>query len=189
MNYNIMYKLNTLLSIILYYSEYNKIISGYINSIIKFKLFYFFIVLYNNINRIYIIRKNNLIKLYKYYYKIINNYIFGLKIKFKILGRGFKGIKKNNSITFKLGYPILCYFTFPITYRFWVKKKSKIKILSLRHKRIYSTISILDDTLYNISRYIEKIKELKIVDIYCKKGIFIRGKKVFFKKGKKAFSL
>jgi hypothetical protein len=189
MQYFITYKLNILLIYFINYSEYNKLISGYINSIIKFKLLFFFIILYNTLNLLYIIYKNNIRYLYQHFYNTMNGYLFGLNIKYKIIGRGFKGIKKNNNLIFKLGYPILCYFTFPIIYCIWIKKKSKQKIFSLKHKRSYSRIFTIGSNLYNFHLLSYKIDQLKIPDIYCKKGLFFRGKKIFFKKGKKAFSL
>jgi hypothetical protein len=189
MNYLILQKLNIFLTYFLNYSEYNRLISGYINSLIKFKLLFFFIILYNTLNIIYITSKKKIKYIYQCYYNNMNNYLFGLSIKYKIIGRGFKGIKKNNNLIFKLGYPILCFFTFPITYCIWVKKKSKQKIYSFKHKRSYSRIFTIGCNTYNFYLLSYKIDQLKIPDIYCKKGLFFRGKKIFFKKGKKAFSL
>jgi ribosomal protein L6P/L9E len=177
-----------------YYNEHNKNIFGTKLGITKVKTNFFFIK-----SNKYLLRQfdfNNLLKLNKLYFNdiilinIIRNIIFGNKGQYKIIGRGFKSLKKSNALFLKLGYPITFFFSHSIFYRIWIKKKSKTKLLSFKHKHKYFyKLYGLGIFKQKLNLDLSKIQFFRLPDIYCKKGIFLRGKKVYFKEGKKAFSL
>jgi ribosomal protein L6P/L9E len=98
--------------------------------------------------------------------------LIGFRGKFKIVGRGYKLHKKNNSLIFKLGYSHLIFKNLNLS--LFLKKKDK--------KKLFFTLISLNS--YLITSYINIFKSYRLPNIYKKKGIFNNTKKVNFKLGK-----
>lgn len=96
----------------------------------------------------------------------------GFRAKFKIVGRGYKLHKKNNSLVFKLGYSHLIFKI--LDFSLFLKKKEKKKLF-------FTLISI---HYQKMSNYVRNFKLYRIPNIYKRKGIFNNTKKVLFKFGK-----
>ncbi len=159
---------------IIFYIENNNCFTYSISSIRKFRNnFYFFIgIMDNNIiinNSLFILNKiklnNNFFysKMKKTDYKLIKYFkecFYENKSKLKIVGRGWKIIKYNYQLLIKLGYSHMIFSNLsPIL-------KSKIK---KKKKKYY----VFYGNSYNeLSTTINKIKLMRVPNIYTKKGIF-----------------
>jgi ribosomal protein L6P/L9E len=123
----------------------------------------------------YILNKNkNLDKILfqKFISLFLISIFIGFRGKFKIVGRGYKLHKKNNSLIFKLGYSHLIFKNLNLS--LFLKKKDK--------KKLFFTLISLNS--YLISNYINVFRSYRLPNIYKKKGIFNNTKKVNFKLGK-----
>jgi ribosomal protein L6P/L9E len=165
------------------YFERNNILSISKLGTIKSKLntnFYIF-----NYNNIFILRFFLINNLYRHKTNTQNKILFqtfislliisiflGFRGKFKIVGRGYKLHKKNNSLIFKLGYSHLIFKNLNLSVT--LKKKDK--------KELFFTLISLHPSL--ISNYINVFRSYRIPNIYKRKGIFNNTKKVNFKMGK-----
>ena len=134
-------------------------------------LFYLKYFIINSVTSNY---KNNLNKIsfQKFLSLFLISIIIGFRGKFKIVGRGYKLHKKNNSLIFKLGFSHLIFKT--LDFSLFLKKKEK--------KKLFFTIISLNS--YLISNYINIFRSYRLPNIYKKKGIFNNTKKVNFKFGK-----
>jgi hypothetical protein len=192
-----LYNINIVLpNIYLFYIEHNKKIYGNILSISKIKLFFYCVYNLNGSYKFFLFSNMFFIlymKINKYInilYETIKSTIFGYKAQYKIIGRGYKIYKKANHYFLRLGYPITFFFSPSIFYRNWIKKKSKIKNYSKKNKlKYYNKLYTIGSLKKNIYLNQSILQFFRLPDIYSKKGIFLRNKKVFFKEGKKAYSL
>jgi hypothetical protein len=179
-----------------YYIEHNKNIYGTKLALSKIKLLIFLICIFNFnfkcflFSNIFYILYNKLNKNIKLYSENIKSTLIGYKAQYKIIGRGFKIYKKSFNYFLKLGYPITYFFSPSISYRNWIKRKSKIRNYSKKHKlKYFNKLYTIGDFKKNLLLKQSILQFFRLPDIYSKKGIFLRMKKVNYKEGKKAYSL
>lgn len=108
---------------------------------------------------------------------IISNSQQGSIARFRLTGRGYKSFPFIFTYLFKLGYSYLIFYTLPLTIR--LKRKSKKKVF-------YNIMGLWNSQTMS---YLNKIKGLKIPDVYCSKGIFKQHEQFQQKEGKKSFTL
>lgn len=111
----------------------------------------------------------------------IGNYLtsilFGLSLKYKVIGLGHRGYYSNNLYLFKIGYSHLVFSFLNLSVK--AKKKKKKKLF---HKLYSINNNILSNTFFHL-------QNLRVPDIYSSNGIFNRTDYYLFKKGKKSFML
>jgi hypothetical protein len=168
------------------YIEYNKYICMTQYSIFKFKYSISTILNTCLIFKSIVLSDSqylNLIHLFK-------NIIIGYKEKFKIFGKGYNHYKVANFLLLKLGYPIFLCLFLPLNVKVWIKLKSKTHTYSLKHKKKnYLSLISIGLELREIKTLFYQFNSLRIPDVFCKQGIFRRGKLIKFKEGKKEFKL
>lgn len=173
----VLYK-NYLISLnrdVIFYIENNILMTCNISTVRKYNLNkYFNINICNNEVNIYnkifnIGTKNNdhnnfkksKIKIIEYkLIKYFKEFFYENKLKMKIIGRGWKIVKYNYQILIKLGYSHMIFVNIYPVIKYKMKKKKK---------KYYLFYGVLNNEL---SKELNKIKLMRIPNIYTRKGIF-----------------
>ena len=154
------------LSSILYYENNVIIISNYLG-LLKFKYEIFTMVKYNMNDT-----KSALSLLDKYVYKSSTMLKWGYRLKYKVIGLGWRCLYSEFNYIYKIGYSHFISFLIPLENKSRKKKFKKEKYLILKGVNLFKYLN-----LFLI------IKNLRMPHIYSKNGIFCRYDDYVFKLG------